>query len=208
LNSSGTALVYSTYLGGSSNDFGHGIAVDSAGDAYVTGQTQSTNFPTTSGAFQTSLGASVGAFITKLNATGSALVYSSYLTGNGGAYATSIAVDGAGNAYVTGTAYAGVNGFDFPTTPNAFQPADPSGVGAFGATDPFVTRLNASGSALVYSTYLAGQTGGGNDRGNAIAVDSAGDAYVAGQTTAVDFPTTPGAFEPKNRAALPTAWAL
>jgi hypothetical protein len=198
LNSSGTALVYSTYLGGSGGDTGYAIALDSAGDAYVTGYTASTNFPTTFGAFQTSLGASVGAFITKLNATGSALVYSTYLAGSDPCHATSIAVDGAGNAYVTGTTdFDSFGGSEFPTTPNAFEPAAVDGIGNI----TFATKLNASGSALVYSTFLGCQSGvaGGQppDSGYGIAVDAAGDAYVVGLTTGY-FPTTPGAFQPTN----------
>jgi hypothetical protein len=203
LNASGTALVYSTYLGGTGTDSGNltGIAVDSAGDAYVTGSTTAINFPTTQGAVQTSLGQSTGAaFVTKLNATGSGLVYSTYLHGTGpnpyyfgpsatSTYATSIAVDGAGNAYVTGYTIDP----SLPTTPNAFQPGDSES--GFNLPTAFVTKLNASGSALVYSTYLGGGTG---DTAYGIAVDSAGDAYVTGATESADFPTTTGAFQPTN----------
>src|SRR5262249_3419283 len=128
LNASGTALVYSTYLGGTGNDSGYGIAVDSAGDVYVTGSTTATNFPTTPRAFHTSHAPATGsAFVTKLNATGSALVYSTYLHGGSpypqtsGSWATSIAVDGAGDAYVTGSTF----DTSFPTTPNAFQSGYP-----------------------------------------------------------------------------------
>ena len=105
LNATGTALVYSTYLGGNSNDYGRGIAVDGSGNAYVTGYTYSTNFPTTAGAFQTSHasdGGDADAFVTKLNAGGAALVYSTYLGGNGDDGGFGIVVDSAGNAYVTG----------------------------------------------------------------------------------------------------------
>jgi serine/threonine protein kinase len=162
LNASGTALVYSTYLGGTGNFSGFAeanrtaIAVDSSGDVYVTGSTTATNFPTTLGAFQTSIGQSTSGsgFVTKLNATGSALVYSTYLHGNQGfgrcSQATSIAVDGAGNAYVTG----GTSDAFFPTTPNAFQRALGTLYGNL-----FVTKLNAAGTALVYSTYLGGGAG-------------------------------------------------
>ena len=119
LNASGTALVYCTYLGGNGNDLiGNGIAVDGSGNAYVTGGTTSTNFPTTAGAFQTSLGGcQYNAFVTKLNAGGTALVYSTYLGGNNYDDGTGIAVDGSGNAYVTGY----TSSTNFPTTTGAFQ---------------------------------------------------------------------------------------
>jgi hypothetical protein len=170
-------LVYSTYLGGSSTDVAHGIAVDSAGNAYVTGNTYSTNFPTES-AFQGTSAGNYDAFVTKLSPTGSALVYSTYLGGNGGNsidIAKGIAVDSAGNAYVTG--YTG--SANFPTK-NPFQ-----GQRA-GSYDAFVTKLSPTGSALVYSTYLGGN---GPDYPNGIVVDSAGSAYVTGQTASTTFPT-------------------
>ncbi|MEP7289163.1 MAG: SBBP repeat-containing protein [Chloroflexota bacterium] len=175
LNAAGSALVYSTYLGGTDFDDGIGIAVDSSGNAYVTGFTQSTNFPTTAGAYQTVSASSLNAFVTKLNAAGSALVYSTYLGGNGFDVGKGIAVDSSGNAYVTGYTYS----TNFPTA-NAFQIANSGG------DDAFVTKLNAAGSALVYSTYLGGT---GNDEGNGIAVDSSGNAYVTGYTSSTNFPT-------------------
>ncbi|MBI3330258.1 MAG: SBBP repeat-containing protein, partial [Nitrospinae bacterium] len=122
-NTTGSALVYSTYLGGSGSDSGRGIAVDGTGNAYVTGGTNSTDFPTTPGAFQPTFGGFYDVFVTKLNTTGSALVYSTYLGGSRFETGLAIAVDGTGNAYVTG-----FNEFaDFPTTPEAFQPT-PGGV--------------------------------------------------------------------------------
>ena len=184
LNASGTALVYSTYLGGSSNfDGGYAIAVDSVGDAYVTGQANSTDFPTTPGAFETTA-PSGGAFVTKLNPTGTALLYSTYLRDG---QDMGIAVDGAGNAYVTGVTYA----TDFPTTAGAFQPATSVGQSAF------VTKLNAAGSGLVYSTYLVGSNI--SSWGNGIAVDAAGSAYVTGGGV---VPTTPGAFQPASSGGV------
>ena len=177
LNPAGSALVYSTYLGGSSGDYGSGIALDSSGNAYVTGRTLSANFPTTQGAFQTSLGGSgaTNAFVTKLNSKGTALVYSTYLGGIGYDAASSIAVNSSGNAYVTGSAGPG-----FPTV----NPLQASLGGT--ADNAFVTELNPTGSALVYSTYLCGS---GSDAGQAIAVDSSGDAYVTGSTSSTNFPT-------------------
>ena len=185
LNPEGSALVYSTYLGGSNSDSGSGIAVDSAGNAYVTGTTSSPDFPTVN-AFQPALRGTADAFVAKLNPAGSALVYSTYLGGSNSDSGSGIAVDNAGNAYVTGSTYSA----DFPTA-NAFQPA------LNGASDAFVTKLDAAG-ALVYSTYLGG-TGSDfcdqysncyrGDYGAGIAVDSAGNAYVTGFTRSSDFPT-------------------
>src|SRR2546425_868232 len=172
-------LFYSTYLGGSGDDIGNSIAVDDAGNAYVTGQTDSTNFPTTPGAFHTTSGGGEDAFVTKLNPTGSALLYSTYLRG---AFGESIAVDAAGNAYVAGIA----RPTDFPTTLGAFQPA--SG----GGGDAFVTKLDPTGTALVYSTYLGGSD---FDVARGIAIDAAGNAYVSGFTASTNFPTTLGAFQ-------------
>jgi uncharacterized repeat protein (TIGR01451 family) len=183
LNPTGTALVYSTYLGGTDNDTGSGICVDTAGNAYVAGFTHSTNFPTTPGAFQTTRSGVVAAFVTKLNPTGTALVYSTYLGGTGGDAGVSIAVDTAGNAYVTGT----TDSADFPTTLGAFQTA------RSGVSNAFVTKLNPTGTALVYSTYLGGTR---SDGGSGIAVDTAGNAYVTGGTNSANFPITPGAVQP------------
>ena len=176
LNATGSALVYSTYLGGNDDDYGSGIAVDSAGNAYVAGSAGSTNFPTTS-SFQAASGGGVNdAFVTKLNATGSALAYSTYLGGNSYDSAYGIAVDSAGNAYVTGTTLS----TNFPTA----SPIQATHGG--GENDAFVTKLNATGSALVYSTYLGGNS---YDSAQGIAVDSAGNAYVAGDTESTNFLT-------------------
>jgi len=184
LNPSGSALLYSTYLGGSSSgsdSYGIGITVDRAGDAYVTGRTGSPNFPTTPGAFSTTCNY-YDAFVTKLNPSGSALLYSTFLGGSNNDSGRAIAVDGAGDAYVTGF----TPSTNFPTTPGAFSTT--YGGGTF---DAFVTKLNPSGSALLYSTYLGGSS---DDEGYGIAVDGTGDAYVAGLTASTNFPTTPGAF--------------
>jgi hypothetical protein len=178
LNAAGAALVYSTYLGGSDVDWGDGIAVDSAGNAYVTGETYSTDFPTAN-PLQPANTAYWDAFVTKLNAAGSALVYSTYLGGSSGDGGAGIAVDSAGNAYVTGWTMSA----DFPTV-NPIQAAYGGG-----GSDTFVTEVNAAGSALVYSTYLGGSGYYYGDQGNAIAVDSAGNAYVTGETDSTDFPT-------------------
>jgi hypothetical protein len=186
LNPTGSALVYSTYLGGSDNeiDGGSGIAVDSSDEAYVTGTTRSTNFPTMN-PLQSTNGEGAGtdtAFVTKLNPTGSALVYSTYLGGSDGESdsAIGIAVDSSGDAYVTGQT-ASTN---FPTM-NPLQSTNGEGAGEYTA---FVTKLNPTGSALVYSTYLGGSSSG-EDGGESVAVDSAGDAYVTGSTNSTNFPT-------------------
>ncbi len=180
LNPTGTALVYSTLLGGSSQDVGRSIVVDSDGDAYVGGYTQSTDFPTTSGAFMTTKpSGSQSLFVTKVNPTGTALVYSTYLGGSGNDQLDALAIDGSGDAYVTGI----TSSTDFPTTSGAYRTT------ASGSSDAFVTKLNPTGTALAYSTYLGGSQ---QDEGQAIAVDASGSAYVTGYTASADFPTTPG----------------
>ncbi|MDF5715610.1 MAG: SBBP repeat-containing protein, partial [Rhizonema sp. NSF051] len=174
LNHDGDALVYSTYLGGSFDDSGSGIAVDRAGNAYITGNTNSTNFPT-----QNPLPAAIrgiqDAFVTKLNHDGDALVYSTYLGGSNNDYGYSIAVDRVGNAYITGSTFS----TNFPTR-NPLQPA----IGGDG--DAFITKLNPDGNALVYSTYLGGNI---YDYGSGIFVDRAGNAYITGYTSSTNFPT-------------------
>jgi len=176
LNAAGSALVYSTYLGGSGEDWGRGTAVDSFGNAYVTGYTYSPNFPTVSPLQATHGGGSYDAFVAKLNAAGSALVYSTYLGGGGDDRGYGIAADSFGNAYVTGYTGSG----NFPTV----SPLQATHGG--GTYDVFVAKLNAAGSAVVYSTYLGGS---GDDQGNGIAVDSFGNAYVTGYTNWTNFPT-------------------
>ncbi|MGD0075341.1 MAG: SBBP repeat-containing protein [Candidatus Binataceae bacterium] len=202
LKSDGTALIYSTYLGGSLGDNGYGIVVDSGGYAYVTGDSYSPDFPITGGAFQTTNNGAVtngvdNAFVTKLATDGKTLVYSTFLGGSGdssgtsGDYASGIAVDSGGFAYVTGDTYSG----DFPTTPGAFQSAN----NAFGsdADNAFVAKLNAAGTQLIYSTYLGGSNG---DYATAIALDSATSAYVTGDSYSSDFPITAGVFQINNNA--------
>jgi hypothetical protein len=181
-------LTYSTYLGGSSEDHGQGIAVDATGAVYVTGFTYSTDFPTMN-ALQPTLGAEFTAdvFVAKLTADGAALIYATYLGGNRSdgareALGSDVAVDAAGNAYITG----GTASPDFPTV-RALQ------VALKGQTDAFVAKLSADGSQLIYSTFLGG-TGG--DGGQGIEVDLTGAAYLTGGTGSPDFPTTADAFQP------------
>jgi uncharacterized repeat protein (TIGR01451 family) len=167
-------LVYSTYLGGIADENGWGVAVDSAGNAYVAGTTQSSDFPTTAGAFQTSLPSPIAAYVTKFDPAG-VPVYSTYLGGSGHTQAYALAVDSAGSAYVTGLTYDA----NFPIV-NAPQSTHN------GLHDAFVTKLNPAGSAIVYSTFIGGQI---SDAGYGIGVDSAGNAYVTGETNSFDFPT-------------------
>lgn len=182
LNASGSGLVYSTFLGGFDFDDGLALAVDGSGNAYVGGETGSSNFPVTAGAFDTTRNGAYDTFVTKLNAAGSALVYSTLLGGLEVEFPAAAAVNAAGETYVAGI----TRSADFPTTAGGF---DRTHNGLF---DVFVTKLNAAGSALVYSTFIGGtdfdSTGG-------LAVDGSGNAYVAGGTASLDYPTTAGAFD-------------
>lgn len=167
LNAAGTAAIYTTYLGARrATTTGKEIGVDGSGNAYVTGTTSSTAFPITPGAFQVT-GTN---FVTKLNAAGNGLAYSTYVSSP----VAAIAIDAAGNAFMTGTS------FGLATTPGAFQPTKS------GSTAPYVAKLNASGTAISYATYLGGSA---NDEGKAIAVDGGGNAYVVGIARSSDFPT-------------------
>jgi hypothetical protein len=187
LNPSGSALIYSTYIGGTGNgDSGYAIAVDSSGDAYIAGSTASSDFPNVN-AFQTSLKSAAGnGFVTKLNATGSAVLYSSFLGGTGanGDVARAIAVDSTGIAYVAGV----TTSSDFPTQA-ALQGSVKNSVSA-----GFVSAISSSGSSLTYSTYLGG-SGSQGDAAYALVLDSSADAYVAGSTSSSDFATTTGAYQ-------------
>jgi Beta-propeller repeat len=184
LNASGTALLYSTYLGGSKGENGSSIATDLQGSAYVTGATNSTDFPISRRAFDKSLNGSLDAFVTKLSAKGDLLLYSTYLGGRDDSFdqGFGIAVNNLGNAYVTGR----TSSPTFPTTPNALSHA------LNGFSDAYVTKLNYQGSQLLYSSYLGGS---GSEDGSDIAVDALGRAYVTGGTSSFDFPTTSGAFD-------------
>ncbi len=185
LNPTGSALAYATFLGGADNDWGYSIAVDAAGSAYVTGEADSSDFPTTPGAFDTSYNGDDDGFVVKLNPTGSALAYGTFLGGSDIDRGYGIAVDAAGSACVIG----GTASSDFPTTPGAFDTSYNSGPYDH---DAFVVKLNPTGSALAYATFLGGSS---FDLGWDIAVDAAGSAYVTGGTDSSDFPTTPGAFD-------------
>ncbi len=191
VNSTGSALLYSTYFGGTTSsgiggESGPFLALDSSDNVYLTGYTTAADFPVTPGAFQTKLSNTTGStpFVSKLNSAGSKLVYSTYLGGKTGinvGYA--VTVDSAGDAYVVGLA----SGNDFPTTPGAFQTVNNGGASPGISGDAFVTELKPDGSGLVFSTFLGGTTGG--NFASSVVVDSTGAIYVAGGTAATDFPT-------------------
>jgi IPT/TIG domain./Beta-propeller repeat. len=187
LNAAGSDLVFSTYYGGSNDDFLFGAATDLQGNIYVTGLTSSADYPVSPNAFQRTLKGSSNVTVVKLNSVGSSAAYSTYVGGQGDDSGTAIAVDSAGNAYVTGAATSP----NFPITPGAFQTIQKASTTS--AFDAFAFKLNATGQALIYSTFLNGT---GDDHGNALAVDASGNLYVAGRTTSANFPTTPGAFQP------------
>jgi hypothetical protein len=195
LSTSPAQLIYSTYLGGSGGQIGspeqaNAIAVDASGAAYVAGVTNSTNFPVTAGAFQTSFNGVQDAFVTKLNAAGSAKLYSTYLGGSSFDWASGIAVDASGSAYVAGYTSSG----GFPVV---------SGVQAAfkGFYDAFVSRLNPLGNGLTFSTLYGGT---GADQSNAIAVDTLGNMFTGGQTGSLDLPLQ-GAIQSSNLGGS-TGW--
>ncbi len=174
----GTSLLYSSYFGGTGYGLSvtaRAIALDTAGNAYVTGSTSSSSFPTTTGAYQRTYGGGTDAFVLKLNAAGSALDYATFLGGSASDTGYAVAVDRSGNAYLTGTTFS----TNFPTTTGAYQTT------SAGTNDAFVSKLNASGSALVYSTYLGGSA---QDQGNGIAVAPDSTVLVAGVTSSSNFP--------------------
>lgn len=197
----------------SGGDAATAVAIDSAGNAYITGWTQSADFPVTAGAFQSTNKAlgngTSSAFVTKLNASGNTLVYSTYLGGtvvnpcfsyefDPGQAGLSIAIDGKGSAYVAGSTFAP----DFPVTPNAFQTTYPAQTR--GANSGFVTKLSPDGSSLVYSTYLGGSGSGAlcyvqGDQVSGIALDSLENAYLSGTAASSDFPVTGGVLQPTSK---------
>ena len=207
LNAAGSALLYSTYLGGTSSDQANGIAVDSFGSAYIAGATQSGDFPV-SVPFQATYGGAGDAFVVKLNSSGF-VVYSTFLGGNGVDAANAIAVDSSGDAFIAGSTTSGFQvsrqvGTNFPVS-NAFQPRWSDVFTEFGSPDAFLTKLNPTGSALVFSTYFGGATTGiitifnrfpgGPDIAYGVAVDSAGNAYLTGSTSELGTLTPASPFQ-------------
>jgi uncharacterized protein (TIGR03437 family) len=191
-------LVFSTFLGGSSMDSANAIATDSAGNIYVAGVTQSTDFPVTSNAFQQTQPATghPTAFVSKLNPSGTALIYSTYLGGSTQETAYGLSVDSSGNAYVVGQ----TSSKDFPTTTGALQTSLPASL-----RTSFVSKLNAAGNGLVYSTYLGGTSQVSYlccDLAAAVTIDSTGNAYIAGTTVSSGFPVTAGAAQTRFAASL------
>ncbi|MBL8179393.1 MAG: SBBP repeat-containing protein, partial [Bryobacterales bacterium] len=191
LNPTGTTVVYSTYLGGTFADYGRAIAVNAAGEAYITGSSIG-RFPTTAGAFRESPANAPAIFVAKLSATGASLGYATYLDGAGAGLG--IAVDAAGDAYVAGHTYTAT----FTTTMGSVQQT------YGGATDAFVVKLNATGTAQVYSTFLGGLA---EDQATAIQVDGSGNAYVSGFTGSSNFPVTTGSYR-TSFAGATDAFAL
>ena len=182
LNTTGTALHYSTFVGGTSIESGEGIAVDPTGQAHIAGVTHSLNFPVTVGALDTSMGGVCDGFVVKMNAAGSAMLFATYLGGGSAEVLYGIDVDLMSNACVTGyTASA-----DYPCTLGALD----NTLG--GSQDALFARIGAAGNLLVYSTYLGG---GANDGGWDLAVDSSGKAYLTGETASVAFPVSAAAFD-------------
>jgi hypothetical protein len=201
LNAPGNGLIYAARLGGSEGDWINGITVDDLGNAYVTGTTWSIDFPTTAGAFDTTCGTDgncnntgtgnwMDAFVSKLNPSGTALIFSTYLGGINKEFGQGIAVHAAGGqpeAWVTGKTLSP----DFPTL-NPLQGTYGESEHTGGSGDVFVTRFNAAGSGLIFSTYLGGT---GPDGGEDIAVDKGGNVYITGATASDDFPATLGAYQ-------------
>jgi RHS repeat-associated protein len=185
VNSLGTGLVYATYVGGAEEDYGYGIAVDLAGNAYVVGATESSEFPVTSGALDTSYNGNRDAFVLKLNPDGTDLIYGTFLGSEHDDVGLDVAVDSSGAATLTGTIYA--SGTGFPVTTGSFDTTYNGG-----HSDAFVTRILPDGSGLAYSGYLGGEDA---DDGLAITLDGDGNAYVAGATWSDLFPVTEGVFD-------------
>ena len=183
----GDSVVYTAMMGGESHDFGKGIAVDSEGNAYITGYTMSQHFPTTQGAFSPAYnGDTYDSFVAKFSPLGDSLIYSTYLGGSAVDCASAIAVDGSGSAYIVGDTWSQ----NFPISSDAAMRSFNGG--STGANDGFVTKLNRHGSSIEYSTYLGHAD---YDYANDIAVDSNGYAFITGQTRSAMFPATSRAFD-------------
>jgi hypothetical protein len=183
LNSNGSSLIYSTFIGGNENDAGRGIAVDSEGNAFVVGSTRSLNFPVTNGANDTTYNGQTDITISKLNSNGSILIYSTFLGGSQPDLAEGICIDSNGSAYITGF----TESTDFPITANAI---DKTYNGGF--HDTFILKLNSSGALILYSTYIGGSD---RDDGYGIDLDYYNNVYITGYTHSSDFPNTTNAYD-------------
>ncbi len=210
LDASGSTLLFADYFGGSSgDDWPMGIALDSLGNAYVTGSATSADFPVLN-AYQASMSGNQDAFLTKFSADGSSIIYSTYLGGTNTDYSNAVAVDRNGEAVVAGMTYSQ----DFPVA-NAYQSSVSASQYGYWGTYGFVTKFSADGSSLVYSSYLGGSNVVGNypcisyecapSSGiNAVSVDTSGNAYVTGSTANSDFPVTQGAYMTTYPGAYPS----
>jgi hypothetical protein len=182
LNANGSVLIYSTFIGGNDDDAGSSISIDVNGNAFIAGNTLSTNYPVTSGAYDVSHNGNNDVFVTKLNATGSALIYSTFIGGSNDDFGYSIVIDKIGNGFITGNTLSS----NYPTTTGAYD------ISYNGNYDLFVTKLDISGSDLVYSTFIGGSS---DDKGLSIAIDTNGNSFITGYTSSGSYPTTTGAFD-------------
>ncbi|MCD6383508.1 MAG: SBBP repeat-containing protein, partial [Thermoplasmata archaeon] len=182
INSRGSSLLYSTYIGGWLDEIGASIYVDSSGNAYITGWTSSNDYPTTKGVVNETFNGYLDVFVTKLNPSGSSLLYSTFLGGTDAETGSSIVVDSSGNAYVCGVTYSA----NFSTTSNAYDTT------LNGSGDGFVFKLNSGATSLLFSTFI-----GGSNFDNAVSLilDSSGNVYLVGETNSTDYPTTTGAYD-------------
>lgn len=194
LSADGTSLEYSTYVGGSDRDYIYDMEVDATGNAFITGFTVSADFPVTAGSFSNTIGINGDAFVAKYNANGTSQIYSTYFGGNNYEIANSIAINAAGEAFVTGNT--GSN--NLTTTAGVIQPSA-NYVSGLTQEDAFLFRLNASGSGLIYSTYLGGTN---SDGGYGVTVNASNEAFITGQTFSADFPTSTGAFQNSSSPLL------
>lgn len=183
INSAGSALIFSTYLGGNGLDAGHSIDIDTLGNIYIAGETSSLNFPVSAGAVQPAfMGSSMNGFITKINAAGNSIIYSTYLGGSTTNRIYGIAIDKQKNAYVTGV----TTSSNFPITAGAFQTT------LSGSQDAFITKINTTGTSLIYSTYVGGSS---DEFAYGIDVDNQQYAYIIGHTLSTDYDITTGALQ-------------
>ncbi len=182
LSSTGSSLLWSTFLGGESYDYGYALALDLSGNSVLTGYTESSDFPATPGAYDTSFNGGDDVFIVKLSSSGSSLLWSTFLGGSSSEYGRALALDPSGNPVMTGFTYSS----NFPTTPGAYDTS------FNGAEDVFVAKLSSSGSSLLWSTFLGGSL---LESGDALALDPSGNPVLTGSTHSSNFPTTPGAYD-------------